>query len=45
MKFQEMSVLLAPKPGISGIFGQMESAHYHHPTSGLIQILQFDWLR
>ena len=36
----EMSVPFAPKPGISGIFGRMESAHgyvyyYHHWLSGL----------
>ena len=27
MKFRKMSVPFAPQPGISGIFGRMESAH------------------
>ena len=34
MKFRKMSVPFAPKPGISGIFGRMESAHDVTSTCG-----------
>ena len=30
MKFRKMSVPFAPQPGISGIFGRMESALSNH---------------